>query len=46
MNISHLLRINWYRPPIMSQNLKRLCNLFMEIQKPYAKHCPDDRVNF
>ena len=23
-----------------------LCNLFMEIQKPYAKHCPDDRVNF
>ena len=18
----------------------------MEIQKPYAKHCPDDRVNF
>ena len=23
-----------------------LCNLFMEIQKPYSKHCPDDRVNF
>jgi len=24
----------------------RLCNLFMEIQGPYAKFCPDDRVNF
>ena len=23
-----------------------LCNLFMEIQKPYSNHCPDDRVNF
>ena len=23
-----------------------LCNLFMEIQRPYAKYCPDDRVNF
>ncbi len=35
------------RPPIMSQELEdKLCNLFMDIQKPYAKHCPDDRVNF
>ena len=35
------------RPPIMSPELEeRLCNLFMEIQMPYAKHCPDDRVNF
>ena len=35
------------RPPIMSPELEdKLCNLFMEIQKPYAKHCPDDRVNF
>ena len=23
-----------------------LCNLFMDIQRPYAKFCPDDRVNF
>ena len=31
----------------MSQELEdKLCNLFMDIQKPYAKHCPDDRVNF
>jgi hypothetical protein len=35
------------RPPIMSPELEdKLCNLFMEIQMPYAKHCPDDRVNF
>ena len=35
------------RPPVMSPELEdKLCNLFMEIQKPYAKHCPDDRVNF
>jgi hypothetical protein len=23
-----------------------LCNFFMEIQYPYAKHCPDYRINF
>ena len=35
------------RPPVMTPELEdKLCNLFMEIQKPYAKHCPDDRVNF
>tara|TARA_Y100000816_G_C26055580_1_gene553891 strand:+ start:67 stop:1182 length:1116 start_codon:yes stop_codon:yes gene_type:complete len=35
------------RPPIMSPELEdTLCNLFMEIQAPYAKFCPDDRVNF
>ena len=35
------------KPPIMSQELEEtLCNLFMEIQVPYAKYCPDDRVNF
>ena len=35
------------RPPIMSTELEdTLCNLFMEIQAPYAKYCPDDRVNF
>ena len=35
------------RPPIMSPELEdTLCNLFMEIQAPYAKYCPDDRVNF
>jgi hypothetical protein len=35
------------KPPIMHPELEeRLCNLFLEIQKPYAKHCPDGRVNF
>ena len=35
------------RPPIMSPELEdKLCNLFMDIQKPYSKHCPEDRVNF
>jgi hypothetical protein len=35
------------KPPVMSPELEEsLCNLFMEIQGPYAKFCPDDRVNF
>jgi len=34
-------------PPIMSPELEEtLCNLFMELQAPYAKKCPDYRVNF
>ena len=35
------------KPPIMSQELEEtLCNLFIDIQIPYAKYCPEDRVNF
>ena len=35
------------KPPVMTPALEeKLCNLFMEIQKPYSKHCPKDRVNF
>jgi hypothetical protein len=35
------------KPPIMSPELEeKLCNLFMELQVPYAKFCPDYRVNF
>ena len=35
------------KPPIMSQELEEtLCNLFTELQSPYSKFCPDDRVNF
>ena len=35
------------KPPIMSPELEdKLCSLFMDIQRPYAQHCPDDRVNF
>jgi len=35
------------KPPIMSPEFEdKLFNLFMELQKPYSKFCPDDRVNF
>ena len=35
------------KPPVMAPELEeRLCNLFMEVEKQYAKHCPNDRVNF
>jgi hypothetical protein len=35
------------KPPVMTPELEdTLCNLFMDIQSPYAKYCPDDRVNF
>ena len=35
------------KPPVMSQELEEtLCNLFAELQSPYSKFCPDDRVNF
>ena len=31
----------------MTQHLEdKLCSLFMDIQRPYAKHCPESRVNF
>jgi hypothetical protein len=34
-------------PPIISQELEEiLCNFFIEIQYPYAKYCPDYRINF
>ena len=35
------------KPPVMSPELEEtLCNLFMDIQKPYSKYCPKERVNF
>jgi hypothetical protein len=35
------------KPPVMSPALEeKLCSLFMEIQRPYAKFCPPERVNF
>ena len=35
------------KPPVMSQALEeKLCCLFIEIEKQYAKHCPNNRVNF
>lgn len=42
--IKHKLGIE---PPIMSPELEEtLCNLFIELQAPYSKYCPDDRINF
>jgi hypothetical protein len=35
------------KPPTMSIELENtLCSLFLEIQKPYSKFCPNERVNF
>jgi hypothetical protein len=42
--INSLFGIN---PPIMSEELhSTLCVLFIEIQKPWAIHCPPERSNF
>lgn len=35
------------KPKVMSQELEEtLFNLFVELQGPYSKYCPDERVNF
>jgi hypothetical protein len=35
------------KPPVMSPELEEsLFNLFIELQRPYSKVCPDERVNF
>ena len=35
------------KPPVMTPEFEEtLYNLFMELQAPYSKFCPDDRVNF
>jgi hypothetical protein len=35
------------KPPIMNEELhETLCILFIEIQRPWAKHCPAHRTNF
>ena len=35
------------KPPVFSPELEEtLCNLFMETQTPYAKTCPNSRVNY
>jgi hypothetical protein len=35
------------KPPIMTPDLEeKLCSLFLEIQRPYSRCCPDHRVNF
>lgn len=35
------------KPPVMNEELhETLCVLFIEIQKPWAMHCPPSRTNF
>lgn len=35
------------KPPVMTPELEEtMFNLFMELQAPYSKFCPDNRVNF
>ena len=35
------------KPPVMTPDLEdKLCTLFLEIQRPYSRVCPNNRVNF
>ena len=46
-HIQYINSIFGIRPPIMSEELhETLCVLFIEIQKPWAIHCPTNRTNF
>jgi len=46
-HIQYINSIFGIKPPIMSEELhETLCVLFIEIQKPWALHCPADRTNF
>jgi len=46
-HIQYINSIFGIKPPIMSEELhETLCVLFIEIQQPWAIHCPNDRVNF
>jgi hypothetical protein len=46
-HIQYINSIFGIKPPIMSEELhETLCVLFIEIQKPWAVHCPADRSNF
>jgi hypothetical protein len=46
-HIQYINSIFGIRPPIMSDELhETLCVLFIEIQKPWAVHCPANRTNF
>tara|TARA_Y100000816_G_scaffold292604_1_gene288997 strand:+ start:1170 stop:2282 length:1113 start_codon:yes stop_codon:yes gene_type:complete len=46
-HIQYINSIFGIRPPIMSEELhETLCVLFIEIQKPWAIHCPASRTNF
>jgi len=46
-HIQYINSIFGIKPPIMSEELhETLCVLFIEIQKPWATHCPANRTNF
>jgi len=46
-HIQYINSIFGIKPPVMSEELhETLCVLFIEIQKPWAIHCPADRSNF
>jgi hypothetical protein len=46
-HIQYINSLFGIKPPIMSEELhETLCVLFIEIQKPWAIHCPANRTNF
>jgi hypothetical protein len=46
-HIQYINSIFGIKPPLMNQELhETLCVLFIEIQKPWAIHCPPNRTNF
>ena len=46
-HIQYINSLFGIRPPVMSEELhETLCVLFIELQKPWAMHCPANRTNF
>lgn len=46
-HIQYINSLFGIKPPIMNEELhETLCVLFIEIQKPWALHCPPNRTNF
>uniref|UniRef100_A0A6C0I4S6 Uncharacterized protein n=1 Tax=viral metagenome TaxID=1070528 RepID=A0A6C0I4S6_9ZZZZ len=46
-HIQYINSLFGIKPPIMNEELhETLCILFIEIQKPWATHCPANRTNF
>ena len=46
-HIQYINSLFGIKPPVMSEELhETLCVLFIEIQKPWAIHCPANRTNF
>jgi hypothetical protein len=46
-HIQYINSLFGIKPPIMNEELhETLCVLFIEIQKPWAMHCPPNRRNF